>query len=94
MKIAADISRTYFSMTSLHGLKYLMESGRPKYEKVFWLAALGAWWFVAVVMIYLVFHHWAASPVLVSFESEPLPITEIPFPAISICNMNKVYKSV
>ena len=29
------------------------------------------------------------SPVLMSFNSNPKPITEIPFPAITICNMNK-----
>ena len=30
------------------------------------------------------------SPVLMSFDSSPRPISEIPFPAITICNMNKV----
>ena len=30
------------------------------------------------------------SPVLVTFASEPTPIWEIPFPALTICNMNKV----
>ena len=30
------------------------------------------------------------SPVLMSFNSNPRPITEIPFPAVTICNMNKV----
>ena len=29
------------------------------------------------------------SPVLMSFNSNPRPITEIPFPAVTICNMNK-----
>ena len=31
-----------------------------------------------------------ASPVLVSFDSTPVPISDIPFPAFTICNMNKV----
>ena len=34
--------------------------------------------------------HWVDSPVLVSFESTPKSIAAIPFPAITICNMNKV----
>ena len=37
-----------------------------------------------------VFEKAANSPVLVSFASEPTPIWEIPFPALTICNMNKV----
>ena len=30
------------------------------------------------------------SPVLVSFASQPTPIWQIPFPALTLCNMNKV----
>ena len=36
---------------------------------------------------------WQKSPVLVSFDSTVTPISEIPFPAVTICNMNKVRKS-
>lgn len=41
-------------MTSLHGLKYLMEPGRPFYEKFFWFVTLCFAWTVAGSMIYLV----------------------------------------
>ena len=37
-----------------------------------------------------VFDKAANSPILVSFASEPTPIWEIPFPALTLCNMNKV----
>jgi hypothetical protein len=30
---------------------------------------------------------------LVSFDSDPAPIWTIPFPALTLCNMNKVQKS-
>jgi amiloride-sensitive sodium channel len=36
---------------------------------------------------------WKTSPVLVSFDSSVTPISEIPFPALTICNYNKVRKS-
>ena len=36
---------------------------------------------------------WQNSPVLVSFDSSVTPISTIPFPAVTICNMNKVQKS-
>ena len=34
------------------------------------------------------------SPVLMSFDSNPKPISEIPFPAVTICNMNKARKQM
>ena len=36
---------------------------------------------------------WKTSPILVSFDSSVTPISEIPFPALTICNYNKVRKS-
>ena len=42
------------------------------------------------VFLLQVFAKSVASPVLVSFASEPTPIWEIPFPALTVCNMNKV----
>ena len=36
---------------------------------------------------------WKTSPVFVSFDTSITPISEIPFPALTICNYNKVRKS-
>ena len=36
---------------------------------------------------------WQESPVLVSFDTDVTPISEIPFPAFTVCNFNKVRKS-
>ena len=36
---------------------------------------------------------WKTSPVIVSFDSDPQPIWNIPFPAVTICNNNKVSRS-
>ncbi len=35
---------------------------------------------------------WNRSPILVSFDSDSVAIYQIPFPSITICNMNKVTK--
>ena len=33
---------------------------------------------------------WDRTPILVSFDSDATPIWEIPFPSLTICNMNKI----
>ena len=40
-----------------------------------------------------IINKWQTSPVLVSFDTQVTPISEIPFPAFTICNFNKVRKS-
>ncbi len=37
-----------------------------------------------------VFEKYVSSPVLLSFDSIPVPISDIPFPSMTICNMNRV----
>ncbi len=32
--------------------------------------------------------HWAQSPVIITFDSLETSIWEIPFPAVTVCNMN------
>ncbi len=36
---------------------------------------------------------WQNEPILVSLDTSPTPIWEVPFPAVTICNMNHVKKS-
>ncbi len=47
-------------------------------------------WAMAGFLIYKVLDRWQRSPVLVSFDSTQVAIYEIPFPSLTICNMNKV----
>ena len=44
-------------------------------------------------MFFQVIDKWIKSPVLVSFDTDVTPISEIPFPSFTICNFNKVRKS-
>ena len=83
----------YFQDTSLHGLKYIEEPNRHWTERIFWFIAVLAAVAIAIYFISGVFIKWHKSPVLVSFDSEQKWINEIPFPAVTICNMNMILKS-
>ncbi|CAB4063054.1 ASICN [Lepeophtheirus salmonis] len=43
--------------------------------------------------VYSFWEKWKESPILVSFDDDLSPIWQIPFPAVTICNMNKILKS-
>lgn len=42
---------------------------------------------------YLMWCKWDESPVLVSLETNHYPLKEVPFPAVTVCNVNKVSSS-
>ncbi|XP_059082617.1 pickpocket protein 28-like isoform X1 [Tigriopus californicus] len=86
-------TKEYFEETSLHGLKYLAQPRVSKPERVFWFVAVFLSWFFSGYMIYQVCIKWQQSPVLVSFDSTPVPIWKVPFPSFTVCNMNKVMRS-
>lgn len=52
--VASATARRYFEESSVHGLKYLVEGGRPWREKAFWLVSLAGWWTAAAISIWMV----------------------------------------
>ena len=75
-------------------------------ERIFWSLACTCAFVIGTYLIYRVIDKSITSPVLVSFDGwvwlwvewsfnliffrTPVPIWEIPFPALTLCNMNKV----
>ena len=84
------LASKYCFESSVHGLKYITERNRHWSERLFWFLACSFSWVVCIYMISKVFEKWSKSPILVAFDSASTPIWEIPFPSVTICNMNKV----
>ena len=90
---AAEVGDKYMQETTLHGLKYITETRRHSLERLFWFVIIVIAWTCGAYMIYMVMNKWKTSPVLVSFDSVQTGIYNIPFPSMTVCNMNKVRKS-
>ncbi|XP_059487052.1 pickpocket protein 28-like [Neocloeon triangulifer] len=80
--------------TSLHGLQYLGEDKRHWLERVFWMVAFVTAIAGAFTLITQLYRKWDQNPVIVSFSTSSTGITDIPFPAFTICNMNNIRKTV
>jgi len=48
----------------------------------------------AAYLITLLYHKWEENPVIVSVGATTTQLTSIPFPALTICNMNRARKTV
>lgn len=49
--------------------------------------------FGAVFFVNEAYEKWNYTPVIVSINPKPTGITNDPFPAVTICNLNKAYKT-
>lgn len=57
-----------------------------------WIALFTAGFGTATFFILRMWIKWQSSPVLISVESTDFPNALLPFPTVSICNVNQVIK--
>lgn len=85
--------KAYFSQycdaTSIHGIQYLGQPGRYIIEKIVWIAVILTVACLCLVLIHKTYDKWQTSPVIVTFSTTETSISEIPFPAVTICPQAK-----
>ncbi|XP_046392144.1 sodium channel protein Nach-like [Ischnura elegans] len=84
----------YCKFTSIHGLKYIvMAAKRRKFaESTLWAVTCSACVASTVILSFTSWQRYSSSPTLVSLESTSHPVWSVPFPAVTLCNVNKVHK--
>jgi hypothetical protein len=62
--------------------------------RIFWAVAFMLAVATAAYFITLLYRKWDESPVIVSVGAKATQLISIPFPAVTICNMNKARRSI
>ncbi|KAK5641673.1 hypothetical protein RI129_010220 [Pyrocoelia pectoralis] len=75
----------YCDSTSIHGIKYVGQRGRYLLEKLLWLVIVIGVFTICSILISKTYRKWQTSPVIVTFSTTEKPISDIPFPAVTIC---------
>ncbi|XP_045539292.1 pickpocket protein 28 [Papilio machaon] len=86
--------RDYLQTSTLHGLRYIGERKLTWFERCFWLAAFCCSVICAAFFILNVYRKWRSSPMIVSINPENMHLQDLPFPALTVCNVNQAKKSV
>ncbi|KAI5730158.1 hypothetical protein M8J76_010655 [Diaphorina citri] len=89
-----DIFHEYTQNSSLHGLRYMGNTELHIAERMFWIISFIMAIIASVLLISNLYAKWIYNPVIISLSPIATPLTAIPFPAITICNMNNVQKSI
>lgn len=90
--------------TTLHGMKYVVQdiqelgstfSRQRRLRKLislsFWSVACVMGAVFAIVLMGLVWDRFQTTPTITTVETNNYPIWNVPFPAVTVCNINKVY---
>lgn len=75
--------------SSIHGIKYMGDRKRHWIERLWWLVAFVLSIYGCSRLIYNAWQRWEHNPVIVSFSEKTMSISEIPFPAVTICPETK-----
>ena len=81
----------YCEASSLHGIQYILETKNNLCgSKLLWLAIVISAAAIGVIWSQTAYHEWQGNPVLTSVRTTGKPISEIDFPAITICSQGSI----
>lgn len=81
-----------FSKYTMHGYKNLVENKRLTVEKFIWFCVH---FFAVSASLWIVWTTWTDftdNPTITTLESQNYPVKGIPFPAVGLCNINRISK--
>lgn len=85
--------RQYLLNSTLHGLRYVGDVTITIFERFFFALAFIIVLFLSAYFISNVYQKWSASPVIIALSAVSTSISDIPFPAVTICSMNQAKES-
>lgn len=88
------VFQEYSEGSTVHGVRYLGEHQRHWSERIWWIMAVSVSVFLCFGFIFKAWWKWSTSPVIITFADEATPISNIPFPTLTICNDDLVNTTV
>ncbi|XP_062136872.1 pickpocket protein 28 [Drosophila sulfurigaster albostrigata] len=82
-------TKEFLSSTSLQGMKYIWNNSLPTWVQFYFGKIFLVSVYVAINLAVNVFNRWQSTPVIIGYSSKMTSIQDIPFPAITVCDMNK-----
>lgn len=76
----------YSETSTVHGVRYLGEHRRHWSERIWWILTVSVSVVLCFGFIFKAWWKWTTSPVIITFADEATPISNIPFPTLTICN--------
>ena len=88
-KIAKDLVNEYTDNGTIHGISFIGDSKRHWIERIFWTIVFMISIYFAWSLIMESYKKWKGNQIITSVDEYPTLMSEIPFPAITICPNDK-----
>ncbi|XP_031617478.1 sodium channel protein Nach-like [Contarinia nasturtii] len=82
--------KEFASNTALHGYNHIVREDSTKWERIAWILIVVIATVVAAVLLYISWQLNLETPTITVIESTHYPISNVPFPAVTICSMNSI----
>lgn len=89
-----DTTTNFCKVTSLHGYVHTINKEFHAFERWFWMFMSGLALITAIVLLWISWNWTAETPTTTVIESTNHPTYNLPFPAVTVCNMNKISRAV
>ncbi|XP_063627574.1 sodium channel protein Nach-like isoform X3 [Cydia splendana] len=86
----AQVLQDYVQHCSLVGLKQACERDIPIRHRVFWIILTALTYGAVIYMLMNIWKATLSNPLIVTMDSSTYPIAEIDFPAVALCNINRI----
>ncbi|KAH0947138.1 hypothetical protein HN011_007794 [Eciton burchellii] len=90
LKIIFTYLKLYCEYSSLDALKYLVK--RNWLERIVWIIIYCITIFNLVFILYISYQEYIMTPTVTSVETDSYPTTNLDFPGIAICSINRISK--
>lgn len=80
----------FSSSTTVHGINYFGDRQRHWTERVFWIIVFVMSMSACIFMVHETYEKWQNSPIIVTQDDKLNALSEIPFPAVTVCPAAKI----
>ncbi|PNF31312.1 hypothetical protein B7P43_G11545 [Cryptotermes secundus] len=77
-------TQEYFNNSTLHGVQYIREEGRPFYEKFMWFCFTSVGGVVSLIIIASLWEKFQTNPTITGLDTD-FHNWDVPFPTVSLC---------
>lgn len=76
--------------TSIHGVQYIVDAKGTKASRICWAIIVSIMFIVSNVLVDVFWERYKTNPTRVNVDTNHAPISELNFPAITICNIARM----
>ncbi|KAK3924384.1 Sodium channel protein Nach [Frankliniella fusca] len=91
--VIAHVVADYMQHTTLHGYRYLTEPGRHWFERLLWMVVHALATGGVVWQVNTMYQEYRTQVPITTVQSTHYHVSLVPFPAVAVCDINKIRKS-